>query len=178
MAVGRRVGEFWSEVFGGLNVDPDFSAGMRSAKPNLPDDPTPEQLEAWVELAELIQDPSFRATIRGMSEQHAAERDAGRDPNPTQAQREHWFEWNNRAQEYLEAGREPASAEGRSLAEEIVRVAEVESAAGLADRIESSSDPRAARYWYLLAVMNGWQPVPWRQPALDWTIAALRALGA
>lgn len=174
----RLVDEFWNEVFGGLNVDPEFAAGMRSMKPNLPDDPTPEQVEAWVELAELIQDPSFRTTIRGMSEQHATERDAGKDPNPTQAQREHWFEWNARAQEHLDAGLAPTSDEGRALAAEIVRLYGEISAAELADRIESANDVRAERYWRLLAITNGWQPVPWRHEAMAWTIAALRGFAS
>ncbi|TNC27976.1 helix-turn-helix domain-containing protein [Amycolatopsis alkalitolerans] len=174
----RLVDEFWDEVSGGLNVDPEFASGMRAVKPNLPDDPAPEQVEAWVEFAELIQDPSFRATIRGMSERHAAEREAGADLSPSAAQREHWFEWNARAQEYLDAGLEPGSAEGRGLAEEIVQASGARSPGELAERIESGSDERAARYWHLLAIINGWQPVPWHQQAITWTIAALRALPA
>jgi hypothetical protein len=31
---------------------------------NLPDDPSPEQVDAWVELAELVSDPGFRQRIR------------------------------------------------------------------------------------------------------------------
>lgn len=53
------------------------SACLRSLSGNriLPDDPTPERVDAWVELAELIQDPEFRATMRRMIEFNAADRD-------------------------------------------------------------------------------------------------------
>ena len=49
------------------------------------------------------------------------------------------------------------------------------SLADLADRFEQGADPRAERYWQLLAVINGWPPVPTAMPAWRWTIDALRA---
>ena len=52
----RLVDEFWDEVTDGLDVDTEFYAWMRSAKPELPDDPSAEQLEAWIEFAELVSD--------------------------------------------------------------------------------------------------------------------------
>lgn len=33
---------------------------MLHNSPDLPDDPTPQQVDAWVELAELVNDPGFR----------------------------------------------------------------------------------------------------------------------
>jgi hypothetical protein len=33
----------------------------------------------------------------------------------------------------------------------------------------------AERYWQLLAVINGWPPVPTAMPAWRWTIDSLRA---
>src|SRR5258708_31158629 len=42
--------------------------------PELPDNPDAEQVEAWVELAELSQDPDFRASMRRVAQQHAADR--------------------------------------------------------------------------------------------------------
>ena len=49
----------------------------RSPKGELPNDPEPHQVEAWVELAELVQDADFRASVRRMAEYQAAERHAG-----------------------------------------------------------------------------------------------------
>jgi len=45
--------------------------------PELPDDPSPEQVDAWVELAGLVQDPDFKASVRRMAELQATERAAG-----------------------------------------------------------------------------------------------------
>ena len=50
--------------------------------PELPENPEPEQVDAWIELAELVQDPSLVASIRRMSEQHAAARASGEDLRP------------------------------------------------------------------------------------------------
>jgi DNA-binding transcriptional MerR regulator len=74
----RIVDDFLDEVLGGLDVDPDLAARMRMARPDLPDDPSPEQVEAWIELAELVADPAFRSRIREMSERGAADRAAAK----------------------------------------------------------------------------------------------------
>ena len=63
----RVVEDFLDEVLGGLEVDPGLEARLRAGLPELPDDPAPEQIEAWVELAELCRDPGFRARIRAMA---------------------------------------------------------------------------------------------------------------
>ncbi|MDQ3786715.1 MAG: MerR family transcriptional regulator, partial [Actinomycetota bacterium] len=105
------IDEFWDEVTAGLDMHPDFETGMRSAKPVLPDDPTPEQLEAWIELAELVQDKDFRASIRAMSEASVAAREAGEPVGePTAAAKEQWLSWTTRAAAAREAGEEPTSA--------------------------------------------------------------------
>lgn len=170
----RLLDEFWAEITEGLTIDSEFYAMMRSAKPALPDDPTPEQVEAWVEFAELIQDPEFRQVIRGMSERHSAQLEAGESQQPASDQRENWFNWSNRAQEHLDAGLAPTSAEGQALAEEILAASGPLSRAELAERVAASSDARAERYWQLLAIMNGWEPHPTRYPANEWIVAALR----
>jgi DNA-binding transcriptional MerR regulator len=64
----RIVEEFLDDVLGGLEIDPDLEARLRGGLPELPEEPTPEQLEAWVELAELVRDPDFRGRIRQMAE--------------------------------------------------------------------------------------------------------------
>ena len=75
----RIVAEFLDTAFEGLDMDPTFVAHMKSGLPELPEDPKPEQVDAWIELAELVQDASFQASIRRMSEQHAAARASGED---------------------------------------------------------------------------------------------------
>lgn len=63
----RLVDEFVDHIVSGIDVDPGFPAMMRAALPGLPDDASPEQVGAWVELAELIQDEDFRAASAGPS---------------------------------------------------------------------------------------------------------------
>ncbi|MFD8499592.1 MerR family transcriptional regulator [Amycolatopsis sp. NPDC059657] len=184
----RLLDEFWDEMIAGLEVDSEFYTRMRSAKPELPDDPSPEQLEAWIEFAELVQDPAFRTLIREMSERHSAsvkegtfKGDAAVQQSDTQ--QENWFAWSTRAQSSIDAGRQPDSAEGRALADEICAAS-----AGpdrdpsnsrfrldLADTIEAGGDERAERYWQLLAIINGWPPIPTQMPAARWMVAAIRA---
>ncbi|MEU6643263.1 MerR family transcriptional regulator [Saccharomonospora sp. NPDC046836] len=176
----RLVDEFWDEVTEGLDVDTEFYARMRSAKPELPDDPAPEQLEAWIEFAELVQDPDFRALIRGMGEQQAQRRGRGDDVDSfTEAQRERWVDWSGRAEAALDAGLAPDSAEGRALADDIAAAAEEPDGPALrtrlADEIAAGADPRAERYWQLLATINGWPPIASQNAAAQWIIAALRA---
>lgn len=53
---------FWREV--GAELSPAEVERLRGAAPRLPDDPTAEQLEAWITLAELLLDPEFRADTK------------------------------------------------------------------------------------------------------------------
>ena len=59
MSVAERrqmIDDFLAEVFEGINA---ARAPRWGAAWNLPDDPSPEQVDAWVELAELVSDPGF-----------------------------------------------------------------------------------------------------------------------
>jgi DNA-binding transcriptional MerR regulator len=174
----RIVAEFLDEVFADLDMDPQFEARIRGAQPELPDDPTPEQVEAWIELAELVQDAGFRGRIREMSERHAETRG---EPQP------YWSEAGGlvarKAGGARAAGIDPGSPEARQV---VAAIAPAFAGPGedpddpawrarLADRLESGTDARAERYWQLLATINGWPPVPSTVHAWEWLIAALRA---
>lgn len=173
----RLIDEFWDEATAGLNINPEFDAGMRSAKPELPDDPSPEQLRAWIELAELVRDKDFRARIRQMSESQSAARDAGEAMGqPSDEQRQQWSEWSTTAAEAMDAGHAPSSAAGRELATSIAD-AMGKSPAEAAEVIETGTDARAERYWQLMATINGWPQMPAQVPRAEWIIAALRAAG-
>jgi DNA-binding transcriptional MerR regulator len=178
----RLVDEFWDEMVSGLEIDEQFYERMRSGKPELPDDPTPEQLEAWIEFAELVQDPEFRALIRGMSETQARQIREGEFEQPADAWQQNWPGWVSRAEAAVTAGDSPMSETGQTLAAEIAAAtarpdqdpASAEFRTEMADRFATSGDPRAERYWQLLATINGWPPVPTAQPAVRFMIAALR----
>ena len=171
----RIVEDFLDDVLGGLEIDPGLEARLRGGLPELPDDPAPEQVEAWIELAELVRDPGFRARIRQMAEAGAAERAEGEAPDG-EAMRETAALVAERGGPALEAGIEPGSEEAEAIVAEILESLNADvSRTELADRFEQGADPRAERYWQLLAVINGWPPVPTTMPAWRWTIDALRA---
>ena len=172
----RILDDFWDEVFAGLDVDPDFAARMRSARPELPDEPSPEQVEAWVELARLVEDPGFRARVRAMSEGQA-----GAPPVPGEARRQAQLV-ADKAGEALRAGIDPAAPEAGPVADELAaavlgpaRAADPAARRELADRWTQYTDGRVERYWQLLAVLNGWGTFPSTTAAHEWAAAALRA---
>lgn len=171
----RLIDEFWDEVTAGLTMNTDFDTGMRSAKPELPDDPSPEQLQAWIELAELVRDKDFRARIRAMSEQHAAAVAAGEDmAGPSPEERERWWSWSTTAAEAMAAGEPPDSPAGQTLAATVTESLGLP-AAEAADRLAVGTDSRAERYWQLMAIIGGTEPMPAQVPRAEWIIAALRA---
>ncbi|BCJ35961.1 MerR family transcriptional regulator [Actinocatenispora thailandica] len=173
--------EFLDHVFAGLRVNPQFERMMRQARPELPDDPTPEQLDAWIELADLLSDNDFRARIRQMAEQHAADEQlvAGRrDARSSAEVAERVAELAGAA---LDAGVDPASAAAAPVVTELVgvfaahddRTDTPEYREWIRTSIGGGADARAERYWQLLAVINGWPSAPTRVPAWQWFAAAL-----
>ncbi len=176
----RLLTDFYDEVFGGLDIDPAFEQRMRSVTPDLPDDPTPEQVEAWIELAELVQEPGFRQRVRQMSEAHAAVREAGEEVAATPG---NGFELvvAERAGAALAEGVDPKSPEAAETLKAIVDALRGESPdtaelrAATAERFAMGNDAGIERYWQLLGTMNGWPSFPGMTPAFTWTIEALRA---
>jgi DNA-binding transcriptional MerR regulator len=162
----RIVAEFLDEAFAGLDVEPGFERRMRSAAPELPDDATPEQVDAWIELAQLVQDPDFRARIRAMSEQHAATRGEPQGDHRAAAAL---------LAEKADLSAAPGSPEAEAIVAELLPAFGNPPRAQLADRLAAGTDARAERYWQLLAIVNGWPPIPTTVPAWEWFIDALRA---
>ncbi|MBP2335149.1 DNA-binding transcriptional MerR regulator [Saccharothrix coeruleofusca] len=60
----RLIGEFWDEVTDGLTIPPYLVEQLHQLRPDLPEEPTTEQLQAWIELAELVRDGAFRREVR------------------------------------------------------------------------------------------------------------------
>ncbi|MEV6715238.1 MerR family transcriptional regulator [Lentzea sp. NPDC051208] len=57
------IDDFKADVFGRLDIAPELRERVRELSIDLPEDPTPDQVDAWIELAELVQDPDFRARL-------------------------------------------------------------------------------------------------------------------
>jgi DNA-binding transcriptional MerR regulator len=60
----RLISRFWDFVTDGLDVHLDYLERLHSRRPRLPEEPSTEQLEAWIELAEIVQDEQFRTALR------------------------------------------------------------------------------------------------------------------
>jgi DNA-binding transcriptional MerR regulator len=59
----RLLDLYWNEITEGLTVHPAFVELMHRWRPRLPAEPTVEQLEAWIELADLVQDEDYRRSL-------------------------------------------------------------------------------------------------------------------
>jgi DNA-binding transcriptional MerR regulator len=60
----RLINQFWDYVTDGLDVHPSYVQRLHSRRPHLPEEPSTEQLEAWIELAEIVQDEEVRTALR------------------------------------------------------------------------------------------------------------------
>ena len=160
----RIIDDFVDETFAG--IDPDapgaqIATGMRSMPATLPDDPSPEQVDAWIELAELVRDPGFRERCREMAVTGAGNEDRPPEVDMTVGT------------SALESGIAPESTEAAGLLDRAVPAGTDRSA--LADQLATFTDRRVERYWSLLGIINGWPPRPPMVPGVEWLIAALRA---
>lgn len=161
----RIMREFTEETLRGLTgLDPEIRDRISRFSVELPDDPTPEQVDAWVELAELLQDPEFRAQMRRAAEYNAA----GQLP----AGGSMWFVKRlvERVGPLRERGVEPGSAEAEEALRELF--GDQDRAAAL-ERMSAAFDERLARYRELLSVVNG-RPAPPHAEDFGWVVAALR----
>ncbi|RAS68215.1 DNA-binding transcriptional MerR regulator [Lentzea atacamensis] len=181
----RILDDFFEEVFGPYELDPQFEQRMRSVRVELPDDPSTEQLEAWVELAKLVQDPDFRASVKRMSQQHEEFRRNGEDMGPrSEGQMEAFNFAIVQAREALDAGVAPESDAAREVVERVnAKWAEamgLPNDENLVERLRTFSDfadPRAERYWVLIAKINGWPAMPDHSRERAWLRAAGQPFG-
>jgi DNA-binding transcriptional MerR regulator len=169
----RIIDDYLDAVFGDDPTAVTDKIGMGA--PELPDSPTPEQLDAWVELVGLLRDPDFIATSRRMAERARAE-----GPAPDVAQFEVGKAVGEIAGPAARAGLDPASPEGLRVVErlEVLGPMPPEDRAGAADRIDAFTDRRIGRYWTLVGIINGWAPNQAPTDIIDtweWYARALRA---
>jgi DNA-binding transcriptional MerR regulator len=165
----QLIDEFVDSAFGGTDSEAPgagIAGAMRTMPAQLPDEPSTAQVEAWVELAELVTDPSFRTRVREMAVAGSA--GASGPPIDPAAVAEH-------AGAALAAGIAPDSAEGQAVLRRLISP-ELDPAGRdeIAAAIATFTDRRVERYWQLLGTLNGWQPRPSMVPAFEWLIEALR----
>jgi uncharacterized protein (TIGR03086 family) len=179
---------FVAETLGDLDV-PTYRDGLLAAVPDLPADPTTEQVDAWLELAELIDDPRLRAAMRRTASYAARIAPGEHAEEDVRALRAVTDLWVSRVGAAMADGIAADSASADPIVAEIV-AAWLPTQAGTADpparddaparrrlleQLELAADARAERYWQLVCVVAG-RPAP---PSLAapgrWLITALRA---
>ncbi|MFF4401618.1 MerR family transcriptional regulator [Streptomyces sp. NPDC001480] len=168
----RIMEEFVAEMLDGLDTfDPEIRERMLRSAVDLPDDPTSEQVDAWVELAEMIHDPEFRAQMRKATEFNAA------DHGPeAPAGASLWF-----VKRLIELA---ADARGRGIAPEAPEADAVlrelfgdADRSAVRERLWTVTHDRLACYRELLARVRG-EPLPAHREEFAWVVAALDAHGA
>ncbi|MFK0219363.1 MerR family transcriptional regulator [Streptomyces vinaceus] len=181
----RLIDDFVENTFGAsgtpaaADADPAAAAMVRAATPDLPDDPSSEQVAAWVELAGLLGDEEFRARMRRTAGIQAAgqplaiEAEVGAELMDLTRQE---------VAQAMEAGIDPCGDSGARIVDDLVhrfaealaRIPDPEFRDWLARRFEEAYDPRVDRYWQLVWIVNGWQVVPGLSPVHPWLARALR----
>ncbi|MCL2734402.1 MAG: MerR family transcriptional regulator [Actinomycetia bacterium] len=180
----RLVKAFLDEVFHDFTADPRFAGAMRSLSAHLPDDAAPERLQAWVDLAELSEDPGFRAYMRQLVTDEATERE--RSGGTAGLRRDLAATVDALVAPAVAAGVEPGSPQAVPFVAALDAGCAAFLGPGatsarrtrLTSRASQLNDPRRERYTRLLAVVNGWPQPQSLAPVLDWTVRALAAAPA
>jgi excisionase family DNA binding protein len=166
------IDDFVDATFAGIGPDDpamNIANGMRMLPGTLPDDPSAEQVDAWLELAGLVADPAFQRRVREMV--------LAGGTAQSLPQVDYRVITEDLAQAVAD-GIDPASAEGKAVLDRVVPPdlprAEREH---LIAQGETFTDERVERYWQLMGVLNGRPPFPPRVPSFRWLLAALRAHG-
>ncbi|GII61937.1 MerR family transcriptional regulator [Sphaerisporangium krabiense] len=169
---------FVAEVGGGVGAREQWLTCLREAMmPELPPEPTIEQLDAWLELVDLLSDDDYRTALRRQSEDYWDRREGGFDAKG-------WQETNAAVVAVVRAaiaeGVEPGTPEAAPVLDRVVallaRMHGAEDGPELRRTLArgyEEHDPRAEHQWRLVAVING---TPWPPPetiAHHWIARAL-----
>ncbi|MFB9683978.1 MerR family transcriptional regulator [Amycolatopsis plumensis] len=150
------VGDFLADALGDR---PELAGIARTLTPELPEDPTPEQAEAWVELAALMRDTEFRANLRRLADGH----EGG-------LRRDLAAEVREVVTPAVVAAIVPKSPEAKAIVDGLGR-----DPGELREWLGVVNDPRRERYVELLGVINGWAAPESLAPAFDWLAEAMAA---
>jgi DNA-binding transcriptional MerR regulator len=172
----QLIDDFVARAFDGVPEEAPgagIAAGMRTLPAELPEEPTSEQVAAWLELARLVADPAFADRVREMALAGAAA--TPEEPDSSQVDAGRMVAMGRDA---LAAGLLPGTPAAEALVAELLDDGRPHAAGRrreLADRLATFTDARVERYWQLLGVLNGWPPFEPSVPAVEWWIGALRA---
>lgn len=170
---------FYQRVWDGIPVGQDWMREMIEASaPRLPDEPTPEQLDAWIELSELVSDPTFLESM------HARAADVWKEGFDVAAHKRASDEAVRAARDAIDRGVAPTAAEAAGIVHGFVaglaaaegKVADAAFVASMRERYEryEEQDARGSRYWELVAIMNGQPAMTGPIEEWGWIVKALR----
>lgn len=148
---------FFKSVYEGLPVDRHMASSlMEASMPSLPDEPTGEQLDAWIELSEIVADPRFVEWKRGV------EKTWLEDVVDMAADRAASQQATAEAREVIDRGVSPDSIAATGIVEHFLAKSAAARGRELTHEFRSELrqayekyDPRETRYWELVSIING-----------------------
>jgi hypothetical protein len=128
----------------------------------------------------MVRDEGFRARLRAMGQRSFG--GGAAMPSGPEAQRNAQLV-QERVGAAMAAGVAPGSPEAAAVVAELVgpwaaalgRADDEGYRQELLDQLELAYEPRAERYWQLIAVINGWPPIPSAMPYWAWLVEALKS---
>jgi len=172
----KLLDDYLARVFDGVAADEGWKAGFaQAATLDLPEELSDAQFAAWLELADLITDADFIARLNAIGQAAWGGVEAPHRPPPL-------HDLYAAADAARRGGHTPDDAVGRGVIDDYL--AREAAARGrdatdpalpgdvLAD-IARGDEPRAARYWELIAILKGWPPSPIPE-AHRWLVAGLQ----
>lgn len=169
---------FYDDVAGGAPMDAAWKKKMMDAgTPDLPEDPTAEQIDAWAELMDMLSDKAYAAEMRAhMSDLWTQEFDPAAYAQAAEAT-------FARVRAAIESGHGPQSAVGREiaadwLAQSAMAMKRAPDQAFLDWQLEQyrKHHARSARYQELMAVLQGQAPQAPTAREWSWIIEAMKQL--
>ncbi|WP_394835692.1 MerR family transcriptional regulator [Pendulispora rubella] len=145
---------FFETAFQGADVDEAFKRQvLESTVPDLPEDPTPEQHDAWIELSELLAEPTFVANLQKQAKNALNKSEMAAMQRACEA-------IADGVRDAVVRGIAPDSADARAVVERYAATLAEARGVPLDDALRHDvydrfhSDPRVERYWALIVIMN------------------------
>jgi DNA-binding transcriptional MerR regulator len=166
------VDDFATRVCDGLDAAPRLVDRLRGGGHTLPDDPTQEQLDAWLELSEMTRDREFQQAARRALE-------SSLDTQHTEPDRHRLFaqSLDGTVGAALRDGLAPDAPGAAEVVDRLLDHPGPERRAAVRARLraqlDAGVDDRLERYRRLLAIIQGQQPPMSRAAAYTWLAEAL-----
>lgn len=176
------IDDFAARVCEGLEAGPQLRDRLHGGGHRLPDAPTQEQLDAWLELSEMVQDPEFEQVVRRAMEQSTSgQAKAGGAGQSSESDRHRMFAENldRTIGAAMREGVEPDSPRAAEVVDRLLGYPGSERRTAVRDRLrarlDAGIDERLEHYRRLLAIMHGQQPPSPRAALYAWLADAIDA---